>query len=152
MGQNYRVVSTYFGAYGRGDVIPEHEVTIGHRLETLIAGKVVEPTDHPINVELRPRPAPVARPDEDATAERNRLFKENLELKAKLEDAVKQGAEIARQRDHLKGKIADQTLEVEHLKAACADHQKANDVLAARVKELEAVPDKPEKPGKAVGK
>jgi len=123
MPQNLLVNVTAFGAYQRGDVIPEYEAG-GHDLDFLIARGVVARTDQAVSVEVAPKAASAPAVPDDVYAERNRLFQENAGLQAEAKGLAGQLDETRRQRDGLRAEIAR--------------YVEANAHLEARVKELTA--------------
>ncbi|AMV24583.1 hypothetical protein VT84_09320 [Gemmata sp. SH-PL17] len=134
--QNYEL-GCQFGAYAPKSVVPEH-VFVGHDLPRLVDLGLVSPTDKAVNVPLEiPKPVAEKAPD-TVIDERNRLADENTDLRkrnATYDGVVK---ELEKQRDAFKKKCDEYTVETEHLKGACEEHQKVQDRLEAEVTSLKA--------------
>lgn len=130
MAQNHELFCQ-FGPYPAHEVVPEH-VFVGHDLPLLIERGLVKPTDKAVTVALvAPEPVKAAGPPDDVLAERNRLAAENKALRANAAKFDGFAQELAKQRDAFKARCDEYTVECEHLKGACTEHQRANDALAA---------------------
>ncbi len=142
MSQNYKVVGVrYFGAYKEKSVLPEWVVARAGSVAELIARGVVEPTNDPVNVELRvPEPKAGIAPEPPAALvdELNASRTEATRLAGELKSAGELLESLRSQLSARDKSLGKQTDDIEHLKAACDDHQAARDKAEKEVAELTA--------------
>lgn len=135
MAQNYRVAGVrWFGKYKEGTVVPQWVGERAGNLADLAARGILVPTDAPVTpgVEFTvPEPRTAADPAPAMADELNRLRADADRLAA---DNKGLAAQVAALKENLAARdkaLGEQTATIEHLRAACEQHQ-------ARAAELEA--------------
>lgn len=138
--QNYRVSGVqWFGAYKAGSVLPGWVVERAGPVAELVGRGIVTPTNDPVNVSLRvPEPKKDADPSPAVVEEGNRLRAECERLAADNALLAKQVAALRSSLEARDKSLGLQTETVEHLKAACEEHQAARDDLEKKVAQLTA--------------
>lgn len=126
---NFKVSGVrWFGAYKQGAVLPEWAVARAGNVAELVERGVLEETLEPVNVNVTvPAPKVTSDPAPAMVDESNRLRTENGSLLADVRSLTAQVAALQTQLKARDAALGKQTEEIEHLRAACEEHQKRAD-------------------------